>query len=533
MIKFFSSSKETNSAQQVPISLLDKMYENNILNDDAKNLAMREIQQNNTDPIRFLHQAQLIDLDKVENFLLTHFGIPSIDLININIDSSILKLSSVEQMIENAMLPFKIDGNMLCVAMEQPYLIDKVKIAEELFKGVWVIHPYFCKNMRVSEAIDYQLTHADEVEPLIAQLCSSPLTQTNQIVSPDHIIIKLVEGFLLEALQQRASDIHFDSNPYFTQQRLRVDGVLIEKRKLNLDIWNSVKIRLKVLSNIDITENHLPQDGSFFIRLRGNDYDFRLSSLPSIHGESIVLRLNSHKSIVALPNLGFDQNLNTKLKALIKQPSGLILISGPTGSGKTTTLYALLKTLQLNKLNVATLEDPVEHIVPDIRQTNVRPELGLDFAQGIRSLLRQDPDILLIGEIRDSESAELAIKAALTGHLVLATIHAAYIKDIPNRMKNLLESSAAFYSQTLAIMAQRLLRKLCTDCYGTGCQKCNQSGYYGRFAIMEHLIFDQQKLSKVFSSHKYKSLQKIANDAVNNKLTDHKEVERVMGASLN
>ena len=234
-----------------------------------------------------------------------------------------------------------------------------------------------------------------------------------------------------------------------------------------------------------------------------------------------------------LEDLGFNEKLNLALKNIIKQPSGLILIGGPTGSGKTTTLYALLQTLDLNSINVATLEDPVEHIMPNIRQTNIHPELGLDFAQGIRSLLRQDPDILLIGEIRDTDSAELAIKASLTGHLVLATVHAAYIKDIPNRVRNLLgANSSALYSQTLAIMAQRLLRKVCLSCAGKGCEKCGQSGYYGRFAIMEHLIFDDNNLSDNFDQYSYQNLLELAQKAIDNELTNKQEVERVLGESL-
>lgn len=515
------------------IRLLNQMCEYGLCDDNVKNLLMREIQTNDQDPISFSLQSGLIPLAKIEHFLSTQFMIQSIDLSTVCIDDEVLRLAPPEEMIRHDMMPFNITNNVLSVVMNQPYLHEKLNTAEKLFAGDWAVEPFFCKNMSVREAIDLQFAHASQVEPLITQLSSVVADKTdNQIVSPDHIIIKLVEGLLLEGLEERASDIHFDSNAYFVTQRLRIDGVLVEKRKLNVDLWGSIKIRLKVLSNIDITENQLPQDGSFFIRLKNRDYDFRLSSLPSIHGESIVLRLNSHKSVVELEALGFGEKLNRTLKNLVKQPSGLILIGGPTGSGKTTTLYALLQTLNLNIINVATLEDPVEHIMPQIRQTNVRPELGLDFAQGIRSLLRQDPDILLIGEIRDKESAELAIKASLTGHLVLATVHAAYIKDIPNRMLGLLDNESALYSQTLAIMAQRLLRKLCFQCQGSGCQNCNQSGYYGRFAIMEYLIFDDKKLTHEMTNHHYQTLATIADEAIDKGLTDKAEIERVMGENL-
>lgn len=512
------------------ILLVEKMHEYQLCDEMIKNLLLREVSSHHIDPIAFSLQSGLISLDRIITFLADALSIQSIDLSQISLKKDLLDFAQYHTaMIKHGLMPFEKHENILSVAMDQPYFGDKVAMAEQIFNDNWIIEPFFSSHISVHEAIDWQLTSASKVEPLITQL--SAVQAIEQIVSPDQVIIKLVESLLLEAMQDRASDIHFDSNAYFVTERLRIDGVLIEKRKFNLDIWDMVKIRLKVLSHIDITENQLPQDGSFFIHLRNKDYDFRLSSLPAVHGESIVLRLNNQKSIVQLETLGFDHSINEQLKSLMQQPSGLILIAGPTGSGKTTTLYALLQTLNLSRINVTTLEDPVEHIMSGIRQTNVRPELGLDFAQGIRSLLRQDPDILLIGEIRDTESAELAIKASLTGHLVLATVHAASIKDIPNRMLSLLQNKATLYSQTLAILAQRLLRKLCQSCAGGGCQDCHYSGYFGRFAIMEYLVFDDKKMRKQVEDYDYEKLSDIAQSMVQKKLTDAKEVARVMGSS--
>ena len=242
-----------------------------------KNLLAREVQQNDTDPILFLLQSGLCSVEQIEGFLHQHLNIPSVDLSTFTIEPTVLKIGKLEEMMEHNMVPFKVEKNLLYVAMDQPYLKEKLSVAEQIFVGVWAIQPCFCKNMSVDEAIDCQFTHANKVETLIAQLCSDPIGDggDNHVVSPDLIIIKLVEGMLLEALEQRASDIHFDSNAYFVRQRLRIDGVLLEKRKFSLDVWDAIKIRLKILSNIDITESHLPQDGSFFIRLRNKDYDFR------------------------------------------------------------------------------------------------------------------------------------------------------------------------------------------------------------------------------------------------------------------
>ena len=333
-------------------------------------------------------------------------------------------------------------------------------------------------------------------------------------------VVRLIDAILNDAAKKGASDIHFEPEQGFLRVRYRLDGVLRQIRSLHKNYWAAMVVRLKVMSNMNIAETRAPQDGRFSLVLSGHQVDFRVSSLPTSHGENIVLRiLDRQKGIVPLEQLGLQEHELQTLQLMIARPSGIILVTGPTGSGKTTTLYSILNRINVEGINIMTLEEPVEYPMPLIRQTSVNDAVKLDFANGIRSMMRQDPDVILVGEIRDQDAAEMAFRAAMTGHQVYSTLHTnSAIGAIP-RLLDLGVLPDIMAGNIIGVIAQRLVRKLCTKCkksqaadamamrllssnqdqenapvpmiyHAVGCTHCSGTGYKGRTALMEILKFD-------------------------------------------
>ncbi len=328
-------------------------------------------------------------------------------------------------------------------------------------------------------------------------------------------VIRLVDAILVDAVKQGASDIHFEPEHGYVRIRYRVDGVLVQIRSLHGDHWPAMCVRLKIMAGMDIAEQRSSQDGRMQWYLGGRDIDFRVSSHPTLHGENMVLRvLDRKKAIVPLTRLGLPEAQLALLYRMLEKPEGLIIVTGPTGSGKTTTLYSMLTHLNQPEVNIMTLEDPVEYPVQRMRQTSVNQANKVDFASGIRAILRQDPDIILIGEVRDEDTAAMAIRAAMTGHLVMTTLHCNRAVGAFARLQDLGVSLSLLNDTLIGVIGQRLLRRLCPHCktsdqqshalnalwptlapaeYDTplyqpiGCVHCHQRGYRGRFAILEML----------------------------------------------
>ena len=307
----------------------------------------------------------------------------------------------------------------------------------------------------------------------------------------DAPIIRLLNALLTQAARDGASDIHIEPYERHSSVRFRVDGDLREVVQPHRALHAALISRLKIMAELDIAEKRLPQDGRISLRLGQRAIDVRVSTLPSAHGERAVLRLlDKSEGKLGLPGLGMEGDTLTRLQRLIAQPHGIILVTGPTGSGKTTTLYAALQELDTNTRNILTVEDPVEYELPGVGQTQVNPRIDLTFAKALRAILRQDPDVIMIGEIRDFETAQIAIQASLTGHLVLATLHT---NDAPSAVTRLIDMGVEPFllsSSLLGVLAQRLLRQLCTHCQGAGCEACHQTGYHGRTGIFELLTTD-------------------------------------------
>ena len=325
----------------------------------------------------------------------------------------------------------------------------------------------------------------------------------------DAPIIRMLNALLTQAAKDGASDIHIEPYERNSSVRFRVDGTLREVVQPNRALHAALISRLKIMAELDIAEKRLPQDGRISLRIGGRAIDVRVSTLPSAHGERAVLRLlDKGEAKFTLEGLGMDGAVLEQFRKLVQQPHGIVLVTGPTGSGKTTTLYAALQTLETSTTNVLTVEDPIEYELPGIGQTQVNPKIDLTFAKALRAILRQDPDVIMIGEIRDFETAQIAIQASLTGHLVLATVHT---NDAPSLVTRLVDMGVEPYllsSSLLGVLAQRLVRKLCTHCkradargryHPVGCNECGQTGYRGRTGVYELMTVDE-KISALIHS---------------------------------
>jgi general secretion pathway protein E len=318
--------------------------------------------------------------------------------------------------------------------------------------------------------------------------------------SDDAPIIRMLNALLTQAARDGASDIHIEPYERHSSVRFRVDGSLREVVQPNRALHAALISRLKIMADLDIAERRLPQDGRISLRIGTRAVDVRVSTLPSAHGERAVLRLlDKSEGRLSLEALGMQGDVLKRFEHLVTQPHGIVLVTGPTGSGKTTTLYAAMGRLDAGHSNIMTVEDPIEYEFPGVGQTQVNAKIELTFAKALRAILRQDPDIIIIGEIRDFETAQIAIQASLTGHLVLATIHTNDAASAVTRLTDMGVEPFLLSSSLLGVLAQRLVRKLCTTCRGAGCPSCGQTGYLGRSGVFELLVTDDSIRAQIHS----------------------------------
>lgn len=334
-------------------------------------------------------------------------------------------------------------------------------------------------------------------------------------------IIKFVNTVFYQAIRRKASDIHIETHEKKGEVRFRIDGALIKHIDLDKTIIDLIISRIKVISGLDISEKRLPQDGRTQVKIAGKNLDVRVSVLPTYHGERVVMRILMHAaSVPTMNDLGFNEALRTELERLLQFPHGIILVTGPTGSGKSTTLHAFLQQLATPEKNILSIEDPVEYDAPNVSQIAVNTKAGLTFASGLRSILRQDPDIIMVGEIRDKETAQIAIQAAMTGHMVFSTLHTNNAASAITRLNDMGVDRFLINSTLLGVLAQRLVRRLCPDCRtetkigdtdaddlgiprdttiasSAGCRECHFTGYKGRIAIGEFLFIDEEMRSLI------------------------------------
>jgi general secretion pathway protein E len=329
--------------------------------------------------------------------------------------------------------------------------------------------------------------------------------------SDDAPIIRMLNALLTQAARDGASDIHIEPYERHSSVRFRVDGNLREVVQPNRALHAALISRLKIMAELDIAEKRLPQDGRISLRLGSRAVDVRVSTLPSAHGERAVLRLlDKSETRLSLASVGMQGRTLERFQQLVTQPHGLILVTGPTGSGKTTTLYAALQSLDATGSNIMTVEDPIEYELAGVGQTQVNAKIDLTFAKALRAILRQDPDIIMIGEIRDFETAQIAIQASMTGHLVLATLHTNDAASAVTRLTDMGIEPFLLSSSLLGVLAQRLVRKVCTHCQGTGCTHCGQTGYAGRTGIFELLVTDEALRAQIHAKQSEASIRDAA-----------------------
>ena len=448
---------------------------------------------------RALIKLGVITEEDMVSFVADKMDIPHIELSNYLIDSKIVELVPEDLARKYQLIPiFKI-GNDLTCAMVDPFnvfALDEVRMRTSL-----TIEPAVSTETEIKRALDEHYAVKGSLEDVIKGLDEKKLgikegeeVELKRLkgIVQEPPVIKLVNMMIMDAVKEGASDIHIEPQEDILKIRFRIDGILHEETSPPKHFQSALISRIKILANLDIAERRRPQDGRFQMKMENHQIDIRVSCMPTIYGENVVLRLLDNKSILlGLKQLGFSKDTLEKHQELIKHPHGMILVTGPTGSGKTTTLYASLNSLNTSEKNIVTIEDPVEYHLNGVRQIQINAKVDLTFANGLRSILRQDPDIIMVGEIRDLETAEIAIQAALTGHLVFATLHT---NDAPGAVTRLLDMGIEPFliaSSLIGVIAQRLVRLVCKECQGKGCKACHNIGYKGRSGIYEFMFFDE------------------------------------------
>ena len=464
--------------------------------------------------------------EEITSFLSQQYRVPTVNLEEYEIDAEILKLVPKEPCERHKVLPVSRTGNALIVAMADPTNLNAIDDLK--FLTGYNIEPVIASETAIHNAIEKYYNAGPSYDEVMAGFDEKEIDFTGddedinllelEKASEDAPVVRLVNMILLNAIKKGASDIHIEPYEKKLRVRYRIDGVLTEEMAPPLKLKNAITSRIKIMASLDIAERRLPQDGRIKLKLgRGREMDFRVSVLPTIWGEKVVMRLLDKGNLqLDMTKLGFDQKPLDDFKWAINQPWGMVLVTGPTGSGKTTTLYSALTELNKIAHNISTAEDPVEYNLHGINQVQMHDEIGLNFAMSLRAFLRQDPDIIMVGEIRDFETAEIAVKAALTGHLVLSTLHTNDAPATISRMLNMGVEPFLITASVNLVLAQRLARKICTDCKqpikyekkvledcgftaeqiatgklvkGAGCRTCNGSGYKGRVALYEVMTF--------------------------------------------
>ncbi|AFM25786.1 type IV-A pilus assembly ATPase PilB [Desulfomonile tiedjei] len=478
-----------------------------------------------------LIKLDLVDEDDVVEFLSRQLGLPTVSLDEIDVDTDAVKLIAAEKAQKYMAIPYSQVNSTLYVAMADP--TDLNAIDDIKFMTNMSIEVSIATESQIKKSLDAFYDAGLQTENVLEGFDDEDLEAVGEIAELDANdaakmaeeapVVKLVNYILREAINKRASDIHVEPYEKVLRVRLRIDGSLYEIVKPPMKLKNPMVSRIKIMARLDIAERRLPQDGRIKLKLgKGRDMDFRVSVLPTLFGEKVVMRLLDKSNLqLDMTKLGFEEKPLRNFKEAIHKPFGMVLVTGPTGSGKTTTLYSALSELNSPDVNVSTAEDPVEFNLHGINQVQMHEEIGLTFASSLRSFLRQDPDIIMVGEIRDFETAEIAVKAALTGHLVLSTLHTNDAPQTINRLLNMGVEPFLVASSVNAIVAQRLARRICSQCkmeidppaealrdlgvkmedigtfpiyQGTGCAMCANTGFKGRVALYEVMpITDELK----------------------------------------
>ena len=504
------------------IKLGEILVKNDIITASQLEQALEEQGQSGGSIGKQLSKLGFVKDSELVSFLSKEFGAATVNLLSSEIPSDVIKLIPPETALKYHVIPYKRQGNTLYLAVSDP---TKVTVLEDIkfYTGLnveVVLSPESEINQALStyyNASTILMEHKDYIDSISIEDTNEEIDISElQRSSSEKPIIQFVNKVLSDGIRRGASDLHFEPYENNIRVRFRIDGKLNEIMTVQGQLKNAISSRIKIMSQMDIAERRMPQDGRIKVKVENKEVDIRVSCLPTLYGEKIVMRILDKSSLeLNMKKLGFSENQLNDFQTAIYKPYGMILVTGPTGSGKTTTLYSALSDLNKKTVNISTAEDPVEYNIYGINQVQINEDIGLTFAQALRSFLRQDPDIIMVGEIRDLETAEISIKAALTGHLVLSTIHTNNAASTISRLINVGVESFLVASSLNLVIAQRLVRKLCNECkepykpdnillkgFGfkdsiaslnlfykpKGCSACMNTGYKGRIAIYEVLI---------------------------------------------
>jgi general secretion pathway protein E/type IV pilus assembly protein PilB len=510
--------------QRQPIGQI--LISEGILSEDQLRIALLE-QMKNDQPIgKLLVSLGFVTEATLRQALSESLGKQSIDLSHAVVDPQALKMVPRELAKRYHLLPLDYDQHNRRLTLAISDLNDIVGLdrVRTLIDEYAEIETLLAGESEIDRAIDQYYGHELSIDGILHEIETGEIDWKSISASDDQYsqpVVRLIDSIMTDAVKREASDIHFEPEANFLRIRYRIDGILRQIRALHKSYWPAMTVRIKVLSGMNIAEMRAPQDGRIGLTVSGRTVDFRVASQPTIHGENIVLRiLDRQKGIVPLEQLGLAEEHLHQLKLMISRPEGIILVTGPTGSGKTTTLYSILNHINAEGIHIMTLEDPVEYPMPLVRQTSVAESAKLDFANGIRSMMRQDPDVILVGEVRDAETAEMAFRAAMTGHQVFTTLHTNSAIGAVPRLFDIGVLPDIMAGNIIGIIAQRLIRRLCPHCKApyhaeaheqrllgprlggladgqrpvlfaaNGCERCDFQGYRGRMAIMEVLRLD-------------------------------------------
>ena len=496
------------------------LIDQGILTEDQLRIALLEQMKSHLPVGRLLVQLGFVSEATLRDALSEKLGLQSVDLAHIIVDPAALKMLPRDLARRFRMFPVALDrgARRFIVALADTNNIVAVDQLRAHLKNDLEVELRIAGDSEIERAIEHYYGHEFSIDGILREIETGELDYASISEGDEYSqpVVRLISALLADAVERGASDIHFEPEQNFLRIRYRIDGVLRQIRSLHKTYWPAMAVRLKVMSKMNIAETRAPQDGRISTTMSGRVVDFRVAALPTSHGENIVLRiLDRQKGIVPLDKLGLEDGQLELLRRMIGRPEGIILVTGPTGSGKTTTLYSILNHINSDGINIMTLEDPVEYPMTLIRQTSVADSAKLDFANGIRALMRQDPDVILVGEIRDEDTAEMAFRAAMTGHQVYSTLHTNSAVGAIPRLLDIGIVPDIMAGNIIGVIAQRLVRKLCRTCRqpydpdagerrllglpasepatlyrAVGCEQCDYQGYRGRMSILEILKID-------------------------------------------
>ncbi len=531
-------------SEQKGMRIGERLVGQGLITMDQLNVALHEKQKNRKMLGETLVELGFLDVDILTTFLAESTGHQQFDPKKTLLDPEALELIVKKEALKHQMLPISISSEKseLSVAMADPYDVVALDKLKQVLPRGFSLNLKICSPAIIADAIHKAYGVSTSIDAILKEIsgdisaAKKNIENLSEEEAYSHPIVRLVNAMVFEAVKMGASDLHFEPEENFVRVRYRIDGDLITMHTLHREYWNGVCQRLKIMSQMNIADKLTPQDGRFSMNVGGREADFRVSALPTIHGENIVLRvLDKSASIMPLEKLDFSEHNMHLIQKSLARPEGIIIITGPTGSGKTTTLYSMINAINMPDVNIMTLEDPVEYSLGLIRQSSVRDGAGFTFGEGVKALLRQDPDIIFIGEVRDKVTAEQALKAAMTGHQVFTSLHTNDSFGAIPRLMDLGLQPGMMSGAIISCFAQRLVRRICLKCKesykaspeeckllkadpkspptlyrGAGCKECNNSGYKGRLGIHEILYMDEEIETAITIGGNKSDLKKIA-----------------------